>query len=103
MLIKEGTVELNDYEPFLKASLGWTKMKCGNPRCKCARGELHTGCYLSYRLGNKTSTVHIPKAMAKKVEQSCRNWRKLKKMLETQTHQTIRQWLGQYRQGKKIA
>jgi len=94
-------MELENFGPFLKGSLGWTKMKCGNKRCRCARGELHTACYLSYRRGNKTCTLHIPKPLADEVAKACRNWQKMKKVLEKHTHETITKWLRQYRQGQK--
>lgn len=92
---------LERFLPLVKGSLGWTRMKCGNLRCKCAHGELHTACYLSYRKQGKTHTVHIPKALATKIEQYCDNWKKLKELLENQTNQIVMELLQKYRKTGK--
>jgi len=99
---KSGFKWLDGFLPFVKGSPGWTKMKCGNPRCKCARGELHTACYLSYRKQGKTHTIHIPKALTKKIEQYCGNWKKLKALLEKQTEQVLTDLLKEYRTNRKL-
>lgn len=35
--------------------------KCGNPRCKCARGELHTTKILSLSYEGRSKVVHLGK------------------------------------------
>ena len=86
---------------LIKGSLGWTKAKCGYPRCKCAKGELHTACYLSYRVTGKTHTVHIPKVLVKKVERYCWKWNIHKGALEQQTHELVTDLLRKYRKERK--
>ncbi len=46
--------------PLIRGSLGVRGRVCGNPGCKCARGELHTSKYLSASEGGRTRQVHVP-------------------------------------------
>jgi len=47
--------------PMVSGSLFQMRRRCGNPRCKCARGELHTSWYLSKRKDKKTKLIYIGK------------------------------------------
>lgn len=46
--------------PLLRGSLGVRARVCGNPGCKCARGERHESKYLSASDGGRTRQVHVP-------------------------------------------
>jgi len=46
---------------MVSGSLFQMRRRCGNPRCKCARGELHTSWYLSKRKDKKTKLIYIGK------------------------------------------
>ena len=45
--------------PMVLGSLFQMRRQCGNPRCKCARGELHASWYLSRRREGKTKLTYI--------------------------------------------
>lgn len=45
--------------PMVSGSLFQMRRQCGNPRCKCARGELHASWYLSRRQEGKTKLTYI--------------------------------------------
>lgn len=47
--------------PMIFGSLYQMHRSCGNPRCKCARGELHSSWYLSTRKDKKTNLIYIGK------------------------------------------
>lgn len=47
--------------PMVSGSLYQMHRSCGNPRCKCARGELHSSWYLSTRKDKKTKLIYIGK------------------------------------------
>lgn len=47
--------------PMISGSLYQMHRSCGNPRCKCARGELHSSWYLSTRKEKKTKLIYIGK------------------------------------------
>jgi hypothetical protein len=46
--------------PLLRGSLGVRARVCGNPGCKCMRGERHESKYLSASAGGRTRQVHVP-------------------------------------------
>lgn len=47
--------------PMIGASLYQMRRRCGNPRCKCARGHLHASWYLSKRQQGRTKLTYIGK------------------------------------------
>lgn len=47
--------------PMISGSLYQMHRPCGNPRCKCARGQLHSSWYLSKRKDKKTNLIYIGK------------------------------------------
>jgi len=46
--------------PLIRGSFGTRARVCGNPNCKCARGELHESKYLTASDGGKARQVHVP-------------------------------------------
>ena len=56
--------------PLLKGSLVRMARACGNPRCRCARGEKHVSLYLSVRVGGSRKMLYIPPAW----ENAIRAW-----------------------------
>ena len=47
--------------PMISGSLYQMHRPCGNPRCKCARGVLHSSWYHSTRKDKKTKLIYIGK------------------------------------------
>lgn len=56
---------------MIGASLYQMRRRCGNPRCKCARGHLHASWYLSRRQQGRTKLTYIgrivPDWLAKRI------------------------------------
>jgi hypothetical protein len=50
-------------QSFLIGSLVSMNRLCGKPGCKCTRGELHPGLYLSLRVGSKRKMIHVPQPL----------------------------------------
>lgn len=74
--------KLGTVGPLVAASLVRRNTTCGNPNCKCARGEKHEGWCLTYKgKGNKTKTVHVPKDMVEEVRQWTEEHKRVKKLL----------------------
>jgi len=46
--------------PLIRGSFGTRARVCGNPGCKCARGELHKSKFLSASDGGRVRQVHVP-------------------------------------------
>jgi len=53
--------------PMISGSLYQMHRSCGNPRCKCARGKLHSSWYLSTRKDKKTKLVYIGKIVPERL------------------------------------
>lgn len=54
-----------DLKATLQGALLTQRRRCGNPGCRCARGELHGPyVYLSARVGRRTRLLYIPAALA---------------------------------------
>lgn len=67
--------------PFVAASLVCVPHRCGNSRCRCARGEKHPSWRLTYKDANqKTVTVYVPVGMLEEVRQWVKNYRAFKSL-----------------------
>ena len=55
---------------------------CGNPRCKCARGEKHRAVCLFLRQEGKLRQLYIPQAYEERVRQWVANHQELKKLVD---------------------
>ena len=56
-------------EPLLHGTLTLRHVSCGNPRCRCARGERHPALYLTFRHGGRTHQMFVPASLAAQVRQ----------------------------------
>ena len=74
--------KIGDYRNFLKGSLLETLTRCGNPNCRCARGQRHEVLHLSYSTKGKTKRVYIPRSQAKTVKARIKNRKKILDLLE---------------------
>ena len=69
--------------PFLPASMTTTGKKCGNPNCRCAKqGPKHETTLLTWKEGNTTRTLHVPREMRGEVAEWIAEWKKLKALIE---------------------
>jgi hypothetical protein len=73
--------DLAEVGPLVAGSLCRVKRRCGNPNCKCARGEVHWAYALSFKVKGKTKTVHVPTEMVTEVQTWVREYRRVKRLL----------------------
>ncbi len=73
--------ELATCGAFVAASLCEVKRRCGNPRCKCARGLPHKAHVLTRKVGGKTRTVHVPKELLGEVRAWVQEYARVKRLL----------------------
>lgn len=73
-------------EPLLHGTLTVRKVTCGNPGCRCARGERHPALYLTYRHEGRTHQLFIPASL----EAEARRW--------VATDRTVRKLLAEVSQ-----
>jgi len=71
--------------PVVRGSLIQSRIRCGKPTCKCAKGEFHTAFYLSRRIGGKTRMHHIAKDQVAVIKLWKKNYERLEALLEKLT------------------
>jgi len=67
--------------PFVAASLNKVTRRCGNPNCKCAKGQPHQAHTLTFKVNAKTKTVHVPKDLVSEVTQWVREHKRVRKLM----------------------
>ena len=77
--------KLAGLRPFVAASLVAVKRRCGNPRCKCARGEPHRAHVLTRKVDGRTETVHVPKDRLEEVREWVEEYKRLKRLIRAET------------------
>jgi len=78
--------QLKAKSPVLAASLVTIRRACGNPNCRCARGQKHLGHYLTWKVKAKTHTAYVPIDLLPEVK------------LWTQEHHRLKQLVHQITQ-----
>lgn len=74
--------KLADSKPLIAGTVVTYRRVCGNPRCKCARGEKHTSHHLTYKDRNrKTVSVYIPVDKIEEVKAWVKEYRRTKELL----------------------
>ncbi len=73
--------ELQAKSPVLAASLVTLRRACGNPNCRCARGQKHLGHYLTWKVNAKTHTAYVPVDLLPQVKQWTQEHRRLKQLV----------------------
>jgi hypothetical protein len=75
--------------PVLAASLVTLRRSCGNPRCRCARGQKHLGHYLTWKVKAKTHTAYVPVDLVPQVKQWTQEHRRLKQVIRQVTQLSL--------------
>ena len=55
--------------------------RCGNPNCKCARGEKHFSWYLSRKIETKTKLTYIGRIVPAWLAESAKRYQRHQKLL----------------------
>jgi hypothetical protein len=84
-----GLKELRTLGPVVAASLCERQIRCGNPNCKCAKGQKHVSWCLTYKQEGRTRTVHVPRAMFEEVEKWAKEYRRAKRLLREISYQSM--------------
>ncbi len=92
--------EIHAIGPFIAGSMVKIAHTCGNPNCKCARGEKHENYYLTYKVKQKTRTKYIPVDMEDEVRSWTSEYKRLKKLIEEVT-ELQRKIIRKYGEEKK--
>lgn len=76
-------------EPFVAASLNQVTRRCGNPNCKCAKGQPHQAHTLTFKVKGKTKSIHVPKALVPEVKEWVRAYKRLKKLIQEISNDSV--------------
>jgi hypothetical protein len=68
--------------PILQGSIATVGVKCGNPDCKCTRGEKHTSNILTKKVNGKTKSVYVPADMLEEAKQWTKEYKKVKELMK---------------------
>jgi hypothetical protein len=85
--------EMRRIDLMLQASITHRHLTCGNPGCRCARGELHSAWSLTYKVKGKTQTIYLSDEMRQEALEWVANWRRFRRLLRqhnTALLQTLR-------------
>jgi hypothetical protein len=77
--------KLSTLGPLMRGTVVLLGSTCGNPRCKCARGEKHPQYYFSVNIDRKTKTMYLRKEMRSKAEEYVKNYKLLWDIVEEMT------------------
>jgi hypothetical protein len=70
---------LEERGPLIRGSFGQRRRVCGDPTCRCTRGELHESSYLTATDHGKVRQVHVPAAQATQVASGVADYRRFRK------------------------
>ncbi len=74
--------ELANAKPMIEGSLCKVGTRCGNPNCRCARGEKHTAHILTRKIAGKTKTNYVPVGMLEEVQAWVDEHRRIKGLMK---------------------
>jgi hypothetical protein len=71
--------------PLMRGSVVELGTTCGNPNCRCARGEKHRKYYYSLSSKGKTKIIYLGKTREPLARQYSENYKRLLEILEEMT------------------
>lgn len=80
--LRSALAKLISERGVLRGTLVHRERKCGNPTCKCTRGEKHPGVYMVAGEDGRRRQLHIPKDWEETVEQWVGNYHEIRELLE---------------------
>ena len=68
--------------PLLQGSLSQRRGTCGNPNCRCARGDKHLAWQLTKKVRGTTKSCYVPMDLVPEVQQWLAEYRRVKRLLQ---------------------
>ena len=82
-------------EPVLCGSLVHMKRQCGNPTCKCTRGERHESLCLAIQIDGKRKMFHVPRQLETRVTESVKNYQEMKALMKQASQGCLDRFLAE--------
>lgn len=74
--------QLAEAGPMIQGSLTRIGVTCGNPNCKCARGEKHVSHILTKKVRGKSRSLYVPVDMVETVRKWVEEHKRVKRLLK---------------------
>jgi hypothetical protein len=71
--------------PILQGSVTTMAVRCGNPNCRCAKGQKHRSTCFSYTREGKTKMVYLGKDLAPQAQEWVDNFKALMEIVRQLT------------------
>jgi len=99
--IKDLAQELSDCEALIKGSLVVNRRRCGNSKCRCARGELHESLAITYKEKGRSVLVHVPKHLETAAQQAIEDYHTLKRLVAAISRMNLEEFREKARKDRK--
>jgi hypothetical protein len=86
---------------LIKGSLVVNRRKCGSPKCRCARGELHESLAITYKENGRSVLVHVPSHLEAAAERAIGDYRMLKRLVAAISRTNLEQFRRESRKGRR--
>jgi len=67
---------------FIRANPVIMSRVCGNPNCRCAKGQKHVSLYLSHSEEGSAKKLFVPKDYEERVRKWMENYQRIKQLIE---------------------
>ncbi|MDP2924477.1 MAG: hypothetical protein Q8O30_12305 [Candidatus Omnitrophota bacterium] len=74
--------KLGKIRPFVGGSVVVVERACGNPNCKCRKGDKHPGYYLMWKKKKMTKGVYIPVDLVEEVKKWNEEYKLIKSIVQ---------------------
>lgn len=76
-------------QPMIHATLNPRLVTCGNPSCRCARGERHPALYLVFQRDGRRHQLFVPASLEAQVRQWVETDRRVRSLLDEVSRLTL--------------
>lgn len=89
---------LEDYRPFIRATVVLTRKPCIRRGCgACRQGRKHLSPLLTASVGGKPKNRYLPKGLIAEARRRTKNYRKMKQVLERMSELWLEELLSRSR------
>lgn len=68
--------------PMIQGSLATVGVTCGNPNCRCSRGEKHVSHILNKKVQGRSKSLYVPKDLVETVREWVSEHRRVKRLMK---------------------
>lgn len=92
-LARSKATKLIHDNPFIAGGLVEMARTCGNPRCKCAKGDKHVSWYLATRYKGARKMISIPRQLEKDITEWVNTYKELTRQIDIISQQCLERFV----------